>query len=102
MNSLLNSRISSKVVKNRRNVAKIVIVRLVTGTLYHSRVLCVGDVVKEDISVVSALPLVGSRQKDTDIHFQVKIDVATVPPSILRTYRVVRNTLQWILESMYT
>ena len=93
MNSLLKSRISSKVDKNRRNFTKIVVLRLVTGTLFHSRVLCVGDVVKEDISVVSALPLVGSRQKDTDIHFQVKIDVATVPPSLLRTFHMVANML---------
>ena len=69
MNSLLKSRISSKVVKNRRNIVKIVNIRLVTGTLFHSRVLYVGDVVKEDISVVSALPLVGFRQKDTNIPF---------------------------------
>ena len=81
---------------------KIVIVRLVTGTLLHRLLSCVGDVVKEDINVVSALPLVGFRQKDIDISFWVKMNLATVPPSLLRTFRVVRNTLQWIQESMFT
>lgn len=42
--------------------------------------------------------LVGFHQKDTDIPFQVKMDAATIPPSLLRTFQVVANTLRWILE----
>ena len=51
----LITRNSSKVIENRRTFTKIVVIRLVTGTLILHLVLCVGDVVKEDISVVSAL-----------------------------------------------